>query len=203
MPDTPRGPGVRGRIFTALTGNRAADVSGAGRDVRGMLLAIGGPSSKTQSGIDLTRAASALGVSRRTAERWVKAAATGAGQRPSPAHAKAMAGRARQAATTKAGRRAALGAVRAQRTFARGARLAVTGRQGPRAAGRDYLRDRTTMLDLDPADAEAMLNAYEQGGDKGFLAWATGHWGQEYLDGWGFETVEDVTVQAPYGGGWR
>src|SRR5450759_5645794 len=78
------GANLRGKLFTALTGNSEADVTGKG-DVRGMLMAVGGSSSKTKSGIDLTKAAAKLGVSRRTVERWVKTAATGQGQRPSPA----------------------------------------------------------------------------------------------------------------------
>ena len=74
---------LRGKLFTALTG-RDADVSGqAGGDLRGMLMAVGGASRRTKSGIDLTKAAKSLGVSRRTVERWVKTEQTSAGQRPS------------------------------------------------------------------------------------------------------------------------
>ena len=97
---------LRTSLFSMLTG-RQADVSGqVGGDVRGMLMAVGGASSRTKSGIDLTRAAGKLGVSRRTVERWVKTAQTGSGQRPSSQHAKTLATKARQAATTKAGRKA-------------------------------------------------------------------------------------------------
>ncbi len=195
---------LRSKLFTALTG-RAADVSGAAQgDVRGMLMAIGGPSSKTQSGIDLTKAASALGVSRRTAERWLST-----GQRPRPRNATALARKARQAATTKAGRRAALAGSPVQRAAARGARISITALQGPHT--RDYMRKRTTQILLDPADAQAMFDAWEQGGDKGFMTWATTHWGGdpntgrlgEYVDGWQFGDVDDVTIETPYGGGWR
>ena len=99
---------LRGKLFAALTG-RQVDVSGtAGADLRGQLMAVGGPSGRTKSGIDLTKAAKGLGVSRRTVERWVKTEQTGDGQRPSPGHAKKLATKARQAATTKAGRKAAL-----------------------------------------------------------------------------------------------
>ena len=97
---------LRNTLFAVLTG-RQGDVSGkAGGDVRGMLMAVGGSSTRTKSGIDLTAAANKLGVSRRTVERWVKTAQTGTGQRPSAPHAKALAAKARQAATTKAGRKA-------------------------------------------------------------------------------------------------
>ncbi|HQZ85740.1 MAG TPA: hypothetical protein PLB21_08975 [Actinomycetota bacterium] len=195
---------LRGKLFAALTG-RQVDVSGtAGADLRGQLMAVGGPSGRTKSGIDLTKAAKGLGVSRRTVERWVKTEQTGDGQRPSPGHAKKLATKARQAATTKAGRKAALaGSTVRQAVASRGARLSITGLQGPRAAGRDYMRKRTTLLELDPSDAEAMMNAWENGGEKGFMTWATGHWGNEYLDDWKFESVDDLDVERPYGGQWR
>ena len=195
---------LRGKLFTALTG-RDADVSGqAGGDLRGMLMAVGGASRRTKSGIDLTKAAKSLGVSRRTVERWVKTEQTGTGQRPSAQHAKSLATKARQAATTKAGRRAALaGSSMRQAIASRGARLSITGLQGPHAAGRDYMRNRTTQLELDPADAEAMMDAWENGGEKGFMTWATGHWGNEYLDDWKFDAVDAIDIERPYGGGWR
>jgi hypothetical protein len=86
----------------------------------------------------------------------------------------------------------------------RGARLSITGlSKGPHAAGRDYMRNRTTQLELDPAEAEAMMNAWENGGEKGFMAWATGHWGNEYLDDWKFDAVDGIDIERPYGGGWR
>ena len=91
---------LRGKVFAALTG-RHADVSGrTDGDIPGMLLAVGGPSSKTKSGIDLTKAAKALGVSRRTVERWVKTAKTGVGQRPSSPRAHILAPKSREAAAT-------------------------------------------------------------------------------------------------------
>src|SRR4051794_29802263 len=92
---------LRGKVFNLLTGMQA-DVSGSPQgDLRGMLLAVGGTSSKTRSGIDLTGAAAKLGVSRRTVERWVRTSQTGTGQRPSAAHLTNLAKQARQAATTK------------------------------------------------------------------------------------------------------
>lgn len=192
---------LRGKIFTALTG-RHADVSGkTDGDLAGMLLAVGGPSSNTQSGVDLTKAAKALGVSRRTVERWMKTSQTGTGQHPSPGHAKTLAAKSRQAATTKAGRLAALGG--GQPIGPRGARVSITGVQGPVAAGKTYLRFRTTQLDLDPADAQAMIDAWVQGGDKGFMTWAKNHWDAEYVPDWDFSTVDQLDVQGPFGGVWR
>lgn len=186
---------LRHTLFTALTG-RTGDVSGkAGGDIREMLMAVGGPSAKTRSGIDLTRAAGKLGVSRRTVERWVKTADTGTGQRPSPAHLKALTGAARRTASTQRGRRAVLTETgMRQQLGANGARVSITGPQGPHAAGRDYMRVRTTQLDLDPTDVHAMLDAWEKGGDKGFLAWATGHWGEQYLDDWKFDGIDGLDI---------
>lgn len=197
-------PSLRETLFTVLTG-RQGDVSGdPSGDVRGMLLAVGGSSSRTQSGIDLTRAASTLGVSRRTVERWVRAAQTGAGQRPSSGNATALATRARQAATTRAGRRAALaGSAMRQSISSRGARVSIDGIQGPYRAGKDYQRKRLTTLDLDPADAEAMMAAWENGGEKGFMAWASGHWSAEYLPDWQFGSVTNLDVEDLSGGRWR
>ena len=195
---------LRGKIFSALTGQKA-DVSGKPTgDLRGMLLAVGGASPKTKSGIDLTAAAHKLGVTRRTVERWLKAAETGAGQRPSIQHAKNLATRARQAATTKAGRRAALDASPiAKAVLSRGARVAVSGVQGPRRAGREYMRDRTTQLELDPDQVESMLNAWEQGGEKGFMSWMGDTWGEEYVAGWKFDSVDDISIERPSGSRWH
>ena len=53
-------------------------------------------------------------------------------------------------------------------------------------------------------DAEAaMMDAWENGGEKGFMDWATGHWGNEYLDDWKFDAVDGIDIERPYGGGWR
>lgn len=195
---------LRGQIFQTLTGQKA-DVDGKpSGDLRGMLLAVGGRSTKTQSGIDLTKAAVALQVSRRTVERWVKAAETGVGQKPSPAHSKALMTKSRQAATTKAGRRQAIAASSVlQAAKARGARLSITGMQGPTAGGRDYLRYRTTLLELEPDQVDGMIAAWEAGGDKGFMAWATSTWGDDYLPGWGFSDVSDIDMERLSGGKWQ
>lgn len=190
-------PGFRQDVFTALTGHTGADVSGKGQDVRGMLLAIGGRSAKTRSGIDLSKAARELGVTRRTVERWVRAADTGTGMRPSRQHTQAMAKKARQAATTQAGRRAALADVRGRKAFQRGARMKVTGSQGP--IDKTYHRQRTTILDLSPEDVEAMLDAYERYGEQGFLGWATQHWGDLYVADWQFGQVDQVDLEGPGG----
>lgn len=200
--------GLRGRLFAAVTG-RGGDVSGStSGDLRAQLLVIGGASTRTRSGINLTAAAQQLGVSRRTAERWVQSATTGRGQRPSPASARAIARRSRQAASTKAGRRASLAGSQTQRLArTRGITLAVTGTQGPGGHGKDYSRFRRTVQKLSPEDAQAALDAWVDGGEQGFMAWTTDRWsGSEdedgvytgYLEGWEFQAPpEDIEFLDP------
>lgn len=193
--------GLRARIFTALTG-RVADVSGSpSGNLLGQLLAIGGPSRRTASGIDLTRAARELGVSRRTAERWVAAERTGVGQRPSKRHAKTLAAKSRRVASTQRGRRATSSDAGLRQKTRRGARLTVTALQGP--LSREYMRRRTVALDLDPADAEAMIDAWENGGEKGFMTWMGAHFDNDYVADWKMDTPEAIGVEEPYGGAWR
>jgi hypothetical protein len=185
---------LRGTVFHALTG-RGGDVSGRpDADVRGMLLAIGGPAN-TKSGINLTAAAAALGVSRRTAERWV----TNASQksRLRGANLAKVVAQSRQAATTKAGRRRAMAAARRSARTRYGAKLSITGKQGPTRSGTDYRRRRRIDLMLDPAAVEDMMAAYEQGGDQGYLAWVEAYAGDNYLDDWGVDSLDKLEVSDP------
>ncbi len=186
---------LRSKLFNALTGGEA-DVSGQpGGDLAGMLMAVGGRSDRTRSGIDLTKAAAALGVSRRTVERWAKTAETGTGQRPSAAHAKTLASRARQMATTKRGRRAA---VTRQAPLPRGAgaQIQITGVQGPPDPQRKgYRRLRTTQIDLTPDEAQDMIDAWVDGGDKGLMTWFTGKWDAYYVPDWEFETLDGIDIR--------
>lgn len=188
---------LRNTVFRAITGLKQADVSGSpDGDVKGMLLSVGGASARTKSGIDLSRAAQALGVSRRTVERWVRTADTGRGQRPSPEHAKSLAAKARQAASTKAGRRQLvkrLGMV--EKVTAQGVTVTIAGEQGPR--NRDYMRARTVQRDVYGQDAAEMVQAWQDGGEKGFMAWATEFWGNDYVPEWRFETIEAVDIEIP------
>ena len=185
---------LRGVLFSGLTG-RGGDVSGrTDADVREMLLAIGGPAN-TRSGINLTAVAAELGVSRRTAERWV----TTAGQRIQlrGATLARVVARSRQAATTKAGRRKAMAGVRAGPRARYGAKLSVTGQQGPLRAGTAYRRRRKIELVLDPQAAAEMMAAYEDGGDKGYMAWLESYASENYLDDWGFDSLDRIEVADP------
>lgn len=192
--------GLRSTIFTSMTGLRGARPD-AGGDLRGKLLAVGGASSKTRSGIDLTRASQRLGVTRRTVERWLKADSGESGQRqkPSARHAEAIARRARQAATTKAGRKSVM-AGRRQEIGKRGARLSINARQGP--YDRAYRRSRTVTVELDPGQLQRMVDAYENGGDRGFMTWATHHFGVNdgsgypaYVEEWQIGSVDSIDLE--------
>lgn len=200
-------PQLRGTLYSGFTGTTGANPGVDPQDITGLLRTVGGTSPRTRTGIDLTRAARILGVSRRTVERWVRTEQTGIGQRPSAAHRKTLLTRARQTASTKAGRRAALAAARtSQAAISRGAKLTISGMQGP--TSKDYMRDRVTYSELTPEQLQAALDAYENGGDKGFMAWAAGHWddrgdGQPgYMEDWRFGQVTRIGFEFPDGGGW-
>lgn len=181
--DRVQDPGaLRSSIFRGMTGRSGVDVSGRPGNVRAQLMTLGGPSAKTKSGIDLTAAANKLGLQRRTLERWV-----GGQQKPRATNAKTLATKAKQVASTKAGRSQVADQVRSRTS--RGGRVSIKGWQGPGA--KDYYRKRTTEVDLDPDQMEAMVGAWESGGDKGLMGWLTDHYDEEYLGDWGFDTVDE------------
>ena len=151
-----------------------------------MLMAVGGPVVKNSirdrpdQGRQVPRSVTphrrAMGQDRRRPE---------AGQRPSAAHATTLATKARQAATTKSRAARLTGHLDDSPggRSTRGARLSITGMQGPTRPGRGYMR-------LAPPSStwtrrrRSHDDAWEAGGDKGFMSWATGYWGQEYVDDW-------------------
>jgi hypothetical protein len=188
-------PDLRQTLFGALTG-RAGEVTGRpDGDLRGMLQAAFGE-GRRPGGVNTRAAAESLGVTQRTVQRWL----AGAGRqrhRANPEHLRAIAARARQAATTQRGRRAALGAVRQGPLPRHGARLTIRGEQGPSRAGRDYRRFRKVDLMLSPEDVDAALSAYERGGDRGFVTWLEGHADQEYVNDWGFDRIENLEMRDP------
>lgn len=185
---------LRGTLFGSLTG-RAGDVSGQrDGDVRGMLMSIAGP-GKTKSGINLTAAAKELGVTRRTVERWVTDAAEKG--RPRGKNLDTLVSKSRQAATTKAGRRKALKDTKQGPMGRYGAKLSVKGPQGPKRAGKDYKRNRRVQFDVAPEDVQAMIQTYEDGGDQALVSWLEGYADQNYVDGWGFDGIEEFDLGDP------
>lgn len=191
---------LRNTVFSALTGI-AGDVSGdPGGQLRDMLMAIGGP-AKTKSGINLTEVAAELGVTRRTVERWVTTDGAERGK-PKPATLKTVATKARQAASTARGRVKAMGRMqsgagggsRGAAISTYGAKLTVRAHQGVVAGGREYLRDRTISMTLNPDDVAAMQAAYAQGGDKAFVRWAENHADTTYAAGWGMDRIDSIDL---------
>lgn len=184
-------PGLRQTLFGALTG-QPGDVTGRpDGDLRSQLQAAFGPGRRPGS-VNTTAAAQALGVSQRTVQRWL-AGRHGA----KPEYRKAIAGRARQAASTQRGRRAAVAAARRGPLVRNGAQLRISGQQGP-AADRKYRRPRSIDLGLDPQDVDALLTAYERGGDKGAVAWIEGHADAVYVDDWMFDSISNLELRDPY-----
>lgn len=191
---------LRNTVFSALTGV-TGDVSGTtGAQLRGMLMAIGGP-AKTKSGINLTEVAAELGITRRTVERWVTTDGTERGK-PKPGTLQAVTTKARQAATTQRGRAKALGRMqsgsgggsRGAAISTYGAKLTVRAHQGVVSGGRKYLRDRTISMTLNPDDVAAMQAAYVQGGDKAFVRWAEDHADTTYAPGWGIDRIDSIDL---------
>lgn len=182
---------LRATLFSSLTGQQGNVSGGDPDDVRGMLLAIGGP-AKTKSGINLTSVAQQLGVTRRTVERWVTTA--GERNRLRGRNLEQVRTRSRQAATTKAGRRRSMAGARARGVGKFGARLSVRGAQGLNAAGKAYRRSRRVTLDLSPDDVQAAMNAYEQGGDAGYMTWMEQHFSENYQPDWHFDSVDDHSL---------
>src|SRR5699024_3290493 len=174
-----------GALRTALTGRS----SQSGSSLRDKLLLIGGASKRTKTGVDHARAAAKLGVSTTTVRRWLTAEGR---QRPSVANQRKIGKSARSAGRTKAGRAAMLAG---QRNQGKRKVVDIQAFQGPMRGTTEYHRMRSTQLVLDPDDVEAMLDAYENGGEAGFQSWATQHWGQNYLEDWGFSDWYGVEVR--------
>lgn len=185
--------GLRGRLFAALTGRPEA-VTGAGADVTGLLQAAFGTGARGR--VNTRAAAAELGVSQRTVQRWI----AGEGRqrnRPRADHLKSLRTKARQAASTQRGRRQAIASTRQSARSRYGARLNIKGVMGPSRAGTDYLRDRRILLQMTPEAVEGLLDAYEQGGDRGLVTWLEGYADREYLEDWTFGTITDFSLDDP------
>lgn len=183
-------------LFARLTGtSRDVDVSGTGDNITGMLMAVGGESKRSSSGINITAAARKLGVHPTTVRRWIKGAqGEVGGSKPRGDHLKSLRRKSKQTTSTKAGRAQVAAAARA-RYAGQHLKLQITGRQGIAAGGASYLRHTTTEQDLDPEQFERLINAYEAGGDKAVAAEITRIWQGDdtrygYHEDWGFESMD-------------
>ena len=50
---------------------------------------------------------------------------------------------------------------------------------------------------MSPEDVEAMLRAYEEGGDRGLRDWMEGYLDNNYVAGWEFLTIDDLGIGPP------
>jgi len=177
-------------LLRRLSGRREADVS-EGASARGMLQAAYGRGPRGGA-VNANAAAQALGVSPGTVRRW--AAGT---QQPTAEHLTALRSSARRATRTKAGRRAATADFRAspqgRQALRVGSKLWISGTQGPR----DYPRQRDISVDISPQQLDALLRAYEQGGDRGLIAALADFVDTNYLADWEFLSIDDLSIGEP------
>jgi transcriptional regulator with XRE-family HTH domain len=146
--------------------------------------------------VNAKAAAQDLGVSPGTVRRW--AAGT---QRPSLGRLAALRAAARRATTTKRGRRAATADFRSsaqgRQALRTGSKIWVSGEQGVGGYDQAYARDRRVATDITADELEAMLRAYEEGGDRGLREWMTAFFDDKYVAGWDFVTIDDFGIGTP------
>ncbi len=180
------------QFFGTMTG-RTGDISGRPdpANIKDQLLAAYGPGRRSE--VNTAAAAKDLGVSQRTVERWIAPQGRQRITNPRLGTLATLAGRAKQAATTKTGRRTAMRTVRVSKqgkSLAKyGGKLTIDAVQGPK----NYERDRAITLELTPDQVEAMWAAYEQGGDKAMVGWLNGR-GDDYVGGWSFLQINDFDL---------
>lgn len=179
----------RQTYFRAISGRHEADVSNQA-SAKGMLVAAFGRGARGAA-VNAKAAAAKLGVAASTVRRWASGK-----QSPTPAHLAALKTESQKAATTKTGRKAATDAFRAsahgRSALSGGTSLWISGNQGPGGNVSDeYTKDRTIRQSIDVDDVQAMLRAYEDGGDQGLHAWMTQVAGDKYLADWGFISIDD------------
>lgn len=196
-----RDPERRGVLFSGLFGKQlggGVDVSGKGNDIVSMLRTAYGPGPRGNA-VDTRSAAKELGVSQRTVQRWI-AAKDHQHAKPKPSHLKAIRKASRQAATTKKGRQRHIAKARsspqARKIDQLGGQLTVKAKSGVVSGGKAYVRDRLPVkFKVPPRDIDAMWSAYEQGGEKGFSQWLTSWADSNYVDGFEFEKISNISLE--------
>lgn len=181
-------------IFRRISGRSEADVA-QGSSVRGMLQAVFGRGPRGGA-VNARAAAQALGVSPGTVRRW--AAGT---QKPSPDRLATVRQAARRMTSTKRGRRAATADFRAssagKQALQGAGKIWISGEQGVGGYEQGYARDRRVATDISADEIEAMLRAYEDGGDSGLRTWMTQFFDDKYVAGWDFVTIDDFGIGTP------
>lgn len=181
-------------FYRRISGKSEGD-STEGTSMRGMLQAAFGRGPRGGA-VDARAAAQSLGVSPGTVRRW--AAGT---QKPSPSRLASIRQAAQRVTTTKSGRRSATADFRAStkgsQALKGGSKIWVSGEQGVGGYEQGYARDRRVATDISPSEIEAMLRAYEDGGDSGLRDWMTQFFDDKYVDGWDFVTIDDFGIGTP------
>ena len=181
-------------FYRRISGRREAD-SADGGSLRGMLQAVFGRGSRGGA-VNAKAAAQSLGVSPGTVRRW--AAGT---QRPSPGRLATIRQAARRVTTTKRGRRSATTDFRASaqgsQALRGGSKIWVSGEQGVGGYDQGYARDRRVATDISPEEIDALLRAYEEGGDRGLRDWLKEFFDDKYVAGWDFVTIDDFGIGTP------
>lgn len=170
------------KIWSAITGKRAADRD----DVPAMLQTVYGT---TRAGnVDAKAAAKRLGVSQSTIRRWAK----GQG-RPDAKSLRTM--RANTTRSMRSQKGAQLDSGKAARWTTQGARVSITGNQGVRTPGRDYIRSGYSITyDLSPDALKTVLNAWSTGTSDDVRAAIAAALGDEYVDGWAVDTIDQLSI---------
>lgn len=150
--------------------------------LRGMLITTFG-GGKDGSEIDRKAAAKALGVTPATIRKWEN----GEVRRPRKANKEKLISLTRKTSETAKGRREAAAEKRAQVGRKRSPlNVTVDAHQGVVKGGINYSRRRscTPTRDMDPAEADDFMDAYENGGQASAMNWVSGYFNDEYADGW-------------------
>jgi DNA-binding transcriptional regulator YdaS (Cro superfamily) len=184
----------RNTFLQRISERREATTAPSG-SIRGMLQAIFGRGPRGAA-VNARAAAQTLGVSVGTVRRW--AAGT---QKPSAERLSAIRTAARRATTTKRGRRAATAEFRSSaqgsQALQAGSKIWVSGEQGVGGYDQGYARDRRVATDISPDQLEALLSAYEEGGDRGLRDWLRNFFDDQYVAGWDFVTIDDFGIGTP------
>jgi hypothetical protein len=181
-------------FYRRISGRRDAD-SAEGASVRGMLAAVFGRGPRGGA-VDARAAAHSLGVAPGTVRRW--AAGT---QQPAPGRLAAIRQAAKRVTSTKRGRRSATAGFRTSapgsQALRGGSKIWVSGEQGVGGYEQGYARDRRVATDISPDEIEAMLRAYEDGGNSGLRDWMKQFFDDKYVAGWDFVTIDDFGIGTP------
>lgn len=108
-------------------------------------------------------------------------------QQPTPGRRAAIRRAARRVTTTKRGRRSATAGFRTSaaggQALRGGSKIWVSGEQRVGGYEQGYAGDRRVATDISPSQIEAMLRAYEDGGNSGLREWIKQFFDDTYVAG--------------------